>query len=231
MFLNNDYTRKKKIGGGNMGEVWLSEIESRTALERSGNDPNCAAKICTVSTNRVREAFLQEISVMYHLRGHPNIVKIIGFSAKPQLTLIMEFFPMGSLTARMADPKFEVSSEFIISVTRDIAQGIFHMHRLMIAHCDIKPDNVLLKQSNKNRVKITACITDLGISKVLSGKEAIVAGFEKKNLNGASLRYSAPEVIRAFEKISPPLKEPAIIKAGDVYSLAVTIYEMMCSMR
>lgn len=44
-------------------------------------------------------------------------------------------------------------------VTKDIAAGLAHMHRKGVAHCDVKPENVLLFSGD-----FTAKLSDFGIS-------------------------------------------------------------------
>ena len=98
------------------------------------------------------------------------------------------------------------------------------MHKLFIAHCDLKPANVLLKQDGP---RMYALLTDFGIGYILEGKPQLVAGFEKNNLNGATIQYSAPEVITRFrQKKSGSAAD--VIKAGDVYSVGVLLCEMIC---
>ena len=55
-----------------------------------------------------------------------------------------------------------------------------------------------------------------------------MAGFKAHNLNGASISYASPEAIVRFRSGGDvDVNHPQVIKAGDVYSLAVVLYEMM----
>ena len=99
------------------------------------------------------------------------------------------------------------------------------MHKLLIAHCDIKPDNVLLKVVQGSLVGV---LSDFGISRILDDQASSVAGFQTHNLNGASILYASPEaILRVRRAGDPSVNLPQVIKAGDVYSLAMVVYEML----
>jgi serine/threonine protein kinase len=93
-----------------------------------------------------------------------------------------------------------------------------------VAHCDIKPANILLEpvEAYPNRQFLRAIITDFGIAKILDAHMLAVKAFEIKNLNG---RYAGPELLLAFRGMSPKPLSVQEILAGDVYALAVTLYE------
>ena len=72
-------------------------------------------------------------------------------------------------------------------------------------------------------------VTDFGITRVIAGADAVVvAGFELSDLNGASCAYAAPEVFHRFrsKKLASNI-DGEIMKAGDIYALAITIFEML----
>ncbi|XP_074267792.1 uncharacterized protein LOC141591388 [Silene latifolia] len=43
----------------------------------------------------------------------------------------------------------ELTLEEIIKIAIGVAQGMEHMHNLRIAHCDLKPDNIMLTQDDE----------------------------------------------------------------------------------
>eukprot|EP00475_Leptophrys_vorax_P014803 TRINITY_DN21068_c0_g1_i1.p1 TRINITY_DN21068_c0_g1~~TRINITY_DN21068_c0_g1_i1.p1 ORF type:complete len:221 (+),score=52.13 TRINITY_DN21068_c0_g1_i1:67-663(+) len=58
-----------------------------------------------------------------------------------------------------------------ISILLDVVQGVEYLHSLPALHRDLKPQNILLKltcYSSGKVIKVSACITDFGITKMTS---------------------------------------------------------------
>ena len=220
-----DYQKLKVFTKGAMGEIWYCKAKGQNLVERAGNK-YCVAKVTKKGNDIPWEAFQQEVTISYHLREHPNIAQIIGFSREP-FSLLMRFYPYGSLSALIHDCKvrgFEWSYVWSGAFATDIASGLGHMHSLSIVHGDIKPGNVLIHQEGETLV---ALLTDFGISRILDDKSNVVAGFQSHNLNGASFPYAGPEVLMFLRTNTISEASADILKAGDVYSLAAVMYEML----
>ena len=95
-------------------------------------------------------------------------------------------------------------SEGRIALVRQVATALAHAHRAGIVHCDIKPDNILVTDVGRTK------LIDFGIARV----EALAPA---TTLDGATRDYASPQRLA---------REPATA-ADDVYSLAVTLFEML----
>jgi p21-activated kinase 1 len=85
---------------------------------------------------------------------HPNIVKYIdSFIHKNHVWIVMEHMEGGSLSG-MVEANLMTEGQ-IAAVSREIAQGLEHLHRHGVIHRDIKSNNVLM--SLKGDVKLSAC--------------------------------------------------------------------------
>ena len=69
-------------------------------------------------------------------------------------------------------------------------------------------------------------LTDFGISRILNTQSIAVAGFHSVDLNGASIRYAAPEVLFAFRSSSFDTR-PQIVTSADMYAFAVSALELI----
>lgn len=123
---------------------------------------------------------------------HPNILQIIGCSAKePPLCLVLEYMPRGSLQSYVGHTSAnKLTKEEKNRIVKDVSRGLAYLHYRKpdsIIHRDLKPSNILLTQSK------SAKIADYGISCILSG------GSKPKEMTGetGTYRYMAPEVLKS----------------------------------
>jgi WD40 repeat protein len=87
------------------------------------------------------------------------------------------------------------------------AEALEHAHQLGVVHRDVKPANLLLDAGG------TLFVTDFGLARVAGGDGLTGTG----DVVG-TLRYMSPEQARGDRGTDP---------RGDVYSLGVTLYELM----
>ena len=216
------YERLRKLTEGGMAEVWLC-MAREPVLSQAAEGTYCVAKIPRGHIKNQDSLLRQEVSINYHLRKHPNIAKILGFSHNPA-TVLMKFYQLGSLDALIHQdrPNFQWSTRVRQALILDIARGIRHMHDTSIVHRDLKPANILLTYQGR---RMAAMLADFGISQLLDGKENVASGFELRNVRGLSFTYASPGCIHRFL-----LREegyPDELKSDDVYSMAVILYEML----
>ncbi len=53
----------------------------------------------------------------------------------------------------------------------EVALALRHMHSLHVVHCDLKPQNVLLKSSPRDPRGFTAKLSDFGLAKMLAADD------------------------------------------------------------
>lgn len=143
----------------------------------------------------------------------------------------MEFYPLGSLLPYIGAKKgnravanFPFSKRQVLSILHDCASAFRAMHEKGVVHCDIKPANVLLKQSANGQLQ--AIITDFGVARLLSSRKVMVREFKESRLNGMSLSYAAPEALNRLRKHNQGSSEPRVWMAGDVFSFSILLKEM-----
>ncbi|KAL6753967.1 kinase-like domain-containing protein [Haematococcus lacustris] len=97
----------------------------------------------------------------------------------------------------------------VINAAQDIAAGMAYLHRKNILHGDLKPDNVLLRNTAQGTM---AKVGDFGLSIKMAGNKTHVSGVR----HGTPL-YMAPEILRS-ERAA---------KAADVYAFGVMVWELL----
>lgn len=198
----NRYYLEKLLGRGGFSEVWLAK-DAITDLE-------LVLKVYAPGTGMDEDGlqtFSKELARVYHL-NHPNLLRpqhVDSWQGMPYL--LMAYCAQGSLVKRIGGmPETEIRK-----VLHDVASGLAYLHAHDVIHQDIKPDNILLDDTG-NYV-----ITDFGIStRARSTLRKSVAASTAHS--GGTIAYMGPERFG---------KEPAPIKASDVWSLGAMLYELM----
>ncbi len=138
--------------------------------------------------------------------SHPNLIKGIEVSNRRRIYyLVMELATKGNLATLIEERGKIESLEEVFNIVRQIVKGLDYIHRRGIIHRDIKPSNILLFEDNVVK------ISDFDLFYPSGKKETY--RFRPKG----TPQYMAPEQIRG-ENLTP---------ASDIYSLGVTIYEML----
>jgi eukaryotic-like serine/threonine-protein kinase len=135
--------------------------------------------------------------------NHPNIVTILT-AEKPEnvFFIVMEFVPGETLEAVIArDGALEIGRA--LDYTCQIGNALDHAHRHGVIHRDLRPSNVLVTE--RGMVKVA----DFGTSRFLE----IAA-------HGTTIIGSPPYM-------APEQFQGKAVFASDIYSLGVTIYQML----
>ncbi len=238
-----------ELGRGGMGVVYRAE---EIALGRE-----VALKVLarpSASDRRHRQRFEREAKAAAGLH-HTNIVPVFGFGEHQGLSYYAMQYIRGrslsafldemksslhmsaandaqldaSKTTNIVSPKSALAAESATAIVRSApreqlpaekapayrrqvaqmgaqaASALEYAHRQGVVHRDIKPANLLLDPHG------TVWIADFGLAKVLDDEELTQTG----DLLG-TLRYMPPEAFEA--KAGAP---------GDIYSLGVTLYELL----
>lgn len=199
--LDGRYVLKQFIGSGSFGEVWLAN-DQETDLE-------VAIKIYISMDTQGLSDFKKEFQLSFNL-NHTNLLhaNYLGVNASDNRPyLVMPFCPEGSVS------KFagRMSEQDLWHFIRDVAAGLDYLHsqKPPIIHQDIKPDNILILKNGDY------VITDFGISKQL--KSTLRKSAMHLNSAGA-IAYMGPERFS---------KQYQAVKASDIWSFGVTIYELI----
>jgi serine/threonine protein kinase len=138
--------------------------------------------------------------------SHPHIGKLFDYGQQDgRLYLVMELFRGGSVGDLLRRGPLAV--DVAMRILEQIASALDYAHARGIVHRDVKPQNILLDEQGN------AFLTDFGIVKLVN---------VPTNLTGQNMVIGSPAYMPPEEWEESPLDGRA-----DVYSLGITLYEML----
>ena len=159
----------------------------------------------------------QLIQFQYEARAtskmvHPNIIEILDFGATEAGTpyMVLEYFE-GIPVSELLKGKEFVNVEEALAIIKLTARALSHSHEQGIFHRDLKPSNILIKDIDKEEMKLI----DFGIAHVseLTGN---LTEYQGKTLAGTP-NYMSPDVASGFK----------YTEASEVYSLGCVLFELL----
>lgn len=194
------YQLIKQLGTGSFGEVWLAKDLM--------TDDKIAIKFYRGLDQNGINDFKREFKLARSLR-HTNLLNLNYFDVFKQCPyLVMDYCSMGSV----AQLRGNVSETRIWEFIRDVSAGLSYLHsqNTPVIHQDIKLGNILIDENGR------FIITDFGISKKI---ETHMQTFRSVTMESSgTLAYMSPERFKA---------PPVIIKASDMWSLGMCVYELV----
>ena len=188
------YVLTEHLGRGGMGEVYAardSELGRLVAVKllAEGGEKSPVAR------------FIQEAKAASAL-NHPNIVTIYEvLQLESRLGIVMELVDGTTLRALCGSAQ---PVDRVMHLGGQIARALAAAHARGIVHCDIKPENLMVRPDGFVKV------LDFGLAQDLS------SGTSASVVPAGTLRYMSPEQSRG-EAATP---------AGDVFSVGIVLYEL-----
>ncbi|KAF8393527.1 hypothetical protein HHK36_021771 [Tetracentron sinense] len=188
----------ERIGLGSYGEVYRADWNGTEVAVKKFLDQDFSGDAL--------EQFRCEIGIMLRLR-HPNVVLFMGAVTRPpNLSILTEFLPRGSLYRLLHRPNIQLDEKRRMRMALDVVKGMNYLHTShpTIVHRDLKSSNLLV---DKNWV-VKVC--DFGLSRLKHHT------FLSSKSTAGTPEWMAPEVLR---------NEPSNEKC-DVYSFGVILWEL-----
>lgn len=196
------YELLTRLGGGLLTSVY--------AARELATDSPCAVKVIREDWDDQPTAvkLLQREARACLAVQHPHLVHLrqAHVTTAPYY-LVMELLPGESLRRRLRRD-FRLAPDVALWVVRQSAEALAALHRAGFIHGDVKPDNIrLLGDGN-------TILLDLGFT-------------HRPGENSALLRQGY--VLGTVDYLAPELcgGEPVDSPAGDLFSLGVTLFEML----
>jgi len=194
-----DYKILKQIGAGGMARVYLGVHK---------DVPNLKVVLKVLSDPRQAERFKQEADKLALLDRHPHICKIKHFfNHGEELVIVMEYIEGKSLK-QILDEKGRLPITEALNITCDIISALEPAHQQGIFHRDIKPGNIMFKESGQVK------IIDFGIAKAKTDPSLTMVG-----TSAGTPDYMAPEQFAASEDID--------YSKSDIYAVGTMLFQML----
>lgn len=205
--LNNTLFLRELIGNGATANVYLAwdrdrstQLAVKVLNEDLAVDPN------------FQKMFRREAEFMRELR-HPNIVRLFDFGEDKNISrnkivyIAMEYIKGTTLHGLLAERKAPLGLGEISQILAAVCKALNFAHRSKVFHCDIKPANILIDQSEREEItEKEIFLADFGISH-----------WALQRKGGGTPAYMAPELF----------KDGTVTEQTDIYALGVTLYEML----
>lgn len=210
MLFAGRYLLKQRLGTGGFSEVWLGE-------DKKSRDIQVALKIFAPGSGldeKGLELFSGEYSLVFNLQ-HPGLLKPMHYDDFEGMPFfVMQYMSNGSCEGLVGKTSEAQLAEFMLQVSR--ALDYLHDQDPPIIHLDIKPENILINNNGKY------LLADFGIStKIRKTLTRSIGNESVKSKGSGTPAYMAPE------RISKNLQERLPIRANDIFSLGVTMFEML----
>lgn len=155
MLLNNRYQVLKSIGSGGFGETFLAEDTQMPSGRRC-----VVKKLHPVSHHPqiyplIKERFQREAAILEDLGSHSDRIPTLYayFEENNDFYLVQELIEGITLTDRIQSQS-SFSESYVIGFLVNFLPILDYVHQKRIIHRDIKPDNIIIRESDQKPVLI-----------------------------------------------------------------------------
>ena len=202
--LRDRFIALRPIGQGGFGKTYLAQ-------DQDNRNKLCVVKRFTYvsadpsSTQKAERLFEQEAERLDQLL-HPQIPRLLAyFQEGAYLYLVQEFIVGKTLQAELND-----EGKFSEAKIREVLQGLLpilkFIHSRKVIHRDLKPDNIMRRQTGE------LVLIDFGVAKLLEQSSVLPGMATTIGTPG----YAAPEQIQG--RVTP---------ASDLFALGATCFQLL----
>ena len=206
-----EYVRKKLLGAGAFGVTYL-------AVKVKNNKDYVIKEIQITNDNM--KALLNEVEILKIIKKNKCVSQLLCYHDsfininKGTLNIVTKSFK-NAMTLREYIDNLIINEVFLpyedlIKIFSNLLNGLYYLHKIGIAHGDIKPENILIEQKYLNIQYI-----DFGLS------------CYENCLPSGTIIYASPEILKQIPmniKTSTKTVPIKVMQDGDIFSLGIVLY-------
>eukprot|EP01083_Nonionella_stella_P101541 287939_1 len=191
-------------------------------FEKTNTTNEVAIKIMPKSSDHgnatAQSLFENEVTILTRIK-HKNIVRLIDVAHdENNYYIILSLAKGGDLVEYLFDDSIDITEDQAAQWVRTMLETLEYLHSQNIAHCDLKPENIVF-QSNRGGNDIL--LIDFGLAKIVND-ETIYSDL------CANRFYTAPEIAQHYLNINTAKALTGKIwKSTDVWAVGVMSYIMV----
>uniref|UniRef100_A0AC35FG39 Protein kinase domain-containing protein n=1 Tax=Panagrolaimus sp. PS1159 TaxID=55785 RepID=A0AC35FG39_9BILA len=193
----SDFIIGEKIGGGGFSRIYEGKLDGETVAIKA-------------ALKEGRKSIHKELQIYDNIK-HPNILQALGYHLAVDDLL---FLPMRkfNLSEYFMNYNSIIENSQLIKYCIQITDAVKYLHQTNIIHCDLKTDNILVKDDKGTEIEIT----DFGCAVDLTRDNAT-------RFNGTKT-HMAYELLKSMYSPNPVNFRGT--KATDVWAYAITIWQI-----
>lgn len=202
------YEIKRELGRGRVAITYLAEDRNGKKFVIKTLNPDILNQLSVSDRNYLESGFADE-SRKLALCKHPNIVSVIENFKHQQLDcMVMEYIDGDNLANILASRR-QIPEKEALNYIQQIGEALIEVHKQKFLHCDIKPENIILRKGTYEVVLIDFDLAR-GFDSPTSRDDYRSHGFTPVELY-----------------VNTPQSQQQRGDWTDVYSLAATLYMLL----
>ncbi|WP_374602134.1 protein kinase [Arenimonas sp.] len=191
------------LGRGGAGEVWLAERADGRYQQQ------VAVKLLRHWGDGTATRFEREQALLARLE-HPGIARLIdaGSTSDGQPFMVMEYIDGRTLVEHCETAGLSIAQR--LELFEQICDAVAYAHRHLVVHCDLKPQNILVRADGR------VALLDFGIARLVDIEEGESGEAHTRTIR-LTPQYAAPEQLAGQPQST----------LTDVYSLGLLLHELL----
>ena len=210
--IKNQYVILQKLGGGGFGDTYLTEDTHKPSR------PYCVVKELRAIANNpqmyklVQDLFQREAVMLEDLGNSNNrIPKLYAYFCEQGKFYLVQEYIQGKTLSQMVETSGTVSETVVKEILKNLLYVLNFVHSRKIIHRDIKPDNIIVRESDNVPVLI-----DFG-----AVRESVGTEFNSHGQPITSKVIGTPGFMPVEQAAGRP------VYSSDLYSLGLTMIYLL----